>query len=183
MTLHYTILEPTDDARFLNWVESVVVGVEERFRMDHAYIVKIDNWFGKGWLGFSGHALGVLGIHKLKLTLPPFVPARVVSQHRFSYSVAAESQPHRPLHVRQMSGQNLQRYVDVVVHDSNVFWYSGDTATKDRASFMAYVTTPDGSWPWYVGLRRADEWRVVETRGIPQYELEELSRVGRLTSV
>lgn len=182
MKLHYTQLEPTDDAQFLNWVDAVVVGVEERFRTDHTYIVKIDNWFGKRWLGFSGHALGVIGIHKQKLTLPPFVPSRVVSQRRFSHSTA-EPSLHRPLHVRQMSGQNLQRYVDVVVHDSNVFWYSGGSARKDRASFMAYVSTPEGYWPWYVGVRRTGEWRVVETLGIAQYELEELIRVGGLTSV
>jgi hypothetical protein len=178
-TLHYTKLDPTDDAQYLNWVESVVGKVEGRFSTDQTYVVKIDNWFGKRWLGFSGRSLGVFEFRKPRLTLPPFVPSRVLSQQRFSHT-QARTDPW--LHVWQSSGQNLQRYVDVLVQDSNVFWYSGGSGRNDRASFMAYVSTPDGFWPWYVGLQRTDCWRVVETLGIPQYERETLFPVGGLTS-
>src|SRR5205814_10659482 len=68
----------------------------------------------------------------------------------------------RRLDVWQRSGENLQRYVEIVIHDSNVFWYSGGSARNERASFMAYVSTAEGHWPWYVGLRRTDKWRVVK---------------------
>jgi hypothetical protein len=33
--------------------------------------------------GFSGKALGALGVRKKKLTLPPFIPSRVVSSVGF----------------------------------------------------------------------------------------------------
>ena len=70
-------------SRYLDWVEAAVVGVEEAIKTDQAFLVKIDNWFGKRWLGFSGKALGALGVRKEKLTLPPFIPSRLVSQRRF----------------------------------------------------------------------------------------------------
>jgi hypothetical protein len=81
--VRYTESEVTDDPQFLDWVEAVVIAVEDTFKTDLAFVVKIDNWFGKRWLGFSGKSLGVLSIRKKKLTLPPFIPSRVVSQRRF----------------------------------------------------------------------------------------------------
>lgn len=178
--VRYTKLEPSDDPQFLDWVESVVAGIQEKFDTDQTYVVKIDNWFGKRWLGFSGKALGAIGVRKSKLTLPPFVPSRVVSQRRFWQS-GRRLEPRKQLHAWQRSGENLQRYVEVVVHRSNVFWYSGGSARNDRASFMAYVSTSEGHWPWYVELRRTDKWRVVESLGIGPTELDAFLRVGGLT--
>ena len=66
----------------------------------------------------------------------------------------------------------------MVVQDANAFWYSGRSAGSDRASFMAYMATPDGHWPWYVGLRRTDSWRVAEGVGIGLPELESFRRRG-----
>ena len=80
--VRYTKPEVTDDPRYLDWVEATVVGVEEAIKTDQTYLVKIDNWFGKRWLGFSGKALGALSVRKEKLTLLPFIPSRVVSQRR-----------------------------------------------------------------------------------------------------
>lgn len=81
--VRYTKPDVTDDAGYLDWVEATVVGVEEAIKTDQTYVVKIDNWFRKRWLGFSGKVLGALGVAKAKLTLPPFIPSRVVSQRRF----------------------------------------------------------------------------------------------------
>jgi len=119
--VRYTKTEPTDDLPYLEWVEAAIVGVEEQFDTKTSFVVKIDNWFGKRWLGFSGKALGAIGVCKRQLTLPPFIPSRVISQRRFWQAGEAPRRP-RMLHLRQRSGENLQRYVEVVVHKSNVFW-------------------------------------------------------------
>jgi hypothetical protein len=175
--VRYTKPEETDDPAYLDWVEATLVGVEEAINAKQTYVVKIDNWFGQRWLGFSGKALGAIGVHKDKLTLPPFIPTRVVSVRRlFDGDVA----PRRDegLHVWQRSGENLQRYAEVILQGSNAFWYSGRTASNDHGSFMAYVSTPDGHWPWYVSLRRDERWRVVECVGIVVPELEAFTRRG-----
>jgi hypothetical protein len=177
--VRYTQSEVTDDPRFLEWVEAVVTGVEESFKTDLAFVVKIDNWFGQRWLGFSGKTLGVAGVRKEKLTLPPFVPSRVLAQRRVRREGTVPGR-HKRLHVWQSSGQNLQRYTEVVLHDAHAFWYSGGSASSDRASFMAYVSTPDGHWPWYVSLQRKKIWRVVECIGVRIPELDEFIRRGIL---
>src|SRR5215212_3808378 len=145
--VRYTKSEPSDDPQYLDWVESAIVGVEESFDASQTFVVKIDNWFGKRWLGFSGMALGAIGVRKRKLTLPPFIPSRVISQQRF-WASGVHPGRHRNLHVYQRSGENLHRHADVMVQGSSVFWYSGGSAKSDRASFMAYVSTREGHWPW-----------------------------------
>ena len=62
--VQYTKPEATDGPGYLDWVEATVVGVEEAFNTQQTYVVKIDNWFGKRWLGFSGKALGAFGVRK-----------------------------------------------------------------------------------------------------------------------
>ena len=78
----------------------------------------------------------------------------------------------------QRSGENLQRYTEVLLPGAHAFWYSGRSASNDRASFMAYVSTPDGHWPWYVSLQRKKKWRVVDCVGIGIPELETFIRRG-----
>jgi hypothetical protein len=175
--VRYTKPEESDDPGYLNWVEATVVGVEEAISTKQTYVVKIDNWFGKRWLGFSGKALGAIGVRKKKLTLPPFIPTRVVSQRRLFEGDFPPGRRKR-LHVWQRSGENLQRYTEIILQGSNAFWFSGRTASNDRGSFMAYVSTPDGHWPWYVSLRREETWRVVECIGIGVPELETFTRRG-----
>lgn len=164
----YTEAEAFDDPDFLSWVERIITGVERRFETEQCYVVKIDNWFGQSWLGFSGK--GLLPWRKTQLTLPPFVPSRVVSQRLF-LSEGTRPAPEQRLHVWQPSAENLHRYADVVIHDASVFWYSGATKENNRASFMAYVFTPEGHWPWYVGLSKNETWRVVEALGVSRDEL------------
>lgn len=163
--------DPGDDFDYLEWVESVITGVVARADSGRYFVVKIDNWFGRRWLGFSGKSLGALAIHRNKLTLPPFIPSRVASQYMY-WRDGTDPGRQPGLHRYQPSRENLQRYVDVVVQNSSVFWYSGRSAANGRASFMAYVSTPDGHWPWYVGLQRTTAWRVTETIGIGAPEIE-----------
>ena len=177
MSYFFAESEPTDDPQYLEWVEAVITGVHEALKTDLFFVVKIDNWFGKRWLGFSGKVLGAFGVGKKKLTLPPFIPARVVSQHRFGQAGTDPGRQNQ-LHVRQLSSQNLQRYTEIVLKDASAFWYSGGSASNGRASFMAYVSTPDGHWPWYVSLRRKETWQVVECIGIGIQELDAFIRRG-----
>jgi len=66
--VHYTTPADGDDAEYLDWVETAIVGVEEAVKSNETYVVKIDNWFGQRWLGFSGKLLGKAGVRKKKLT-------------------------------------------------------------------------------------------------------------------
>lgn len=97
-----------DDAPdFIGYIERVVNGIVRRHCPDTIALVKIDNWFGSNWLGFSGKALGALGVWNKprnmpadNIRIPPFVPARVVSQRRFVGPNYEEVPKGKPIHIR-----------------------------------------------------------------------------------
>jgi hypothetical protein len=173
MIPRYLSAADSDDGVFLALVRSLVSGVLDSGRSKHVFVIKIDSWFGKRWLGFSGKSCGKLGIRKTRLTLPPFVPSRVVSQFEWTRP-GAPAQRSQHLHIWQPGGANLGRYLESVVPDSSIIWFSGQSAESDRASVMAYVAAPDGHWAWYLGFQRTRTWRIVERAGISAEGVREL---------
>src|SRR5437762_13338148 len=97
-----------DDApEFVRQVEQVANGVIRRHAPESVVLIKIDNFFGSKWLGFSGKALGALGVWNKpynqpadNIRIPPFVPNRVVSQRRFAGPSYEEIDSGKPIHKR-----------------------------------------------------------------------------------
>lgn len=118
--VRYTKPEATDDPGYLDWVEATVVGVEEAIQ-DEADLRGKDRQLVReamAWL--FGQGARCLGVRKKKLTLPPFIP------HAWCLSVASSKAILRPdlekrLHVWQRSGENLQRYTEIILQGSNAF--------------------------------------------------------------
>src|ERR1035441_403754 len=54
--------EIDDSPDFVRQVEQVVNGVICLHAPETLVLIKIDNYFGSKWLGFSGKALGALGV-------------------------------------------------------------------------------------------------------------------------
>jgi hypothetical protein len=135
--------------------------------------MKIDSWFGSRWLGFSGKALGLVSIRNKpykppyrladKIRIPPFVPARVLSQRRFSAPDYREVDPREPLHLQIPSTHALRRKAAEVAPGELLTWYSGSTAENGRGSLMAYVPVEGSYWAWYVGFERDNHWRIRES--------------------
>src|SRR4051794_12954234 len=69
---------PDDDRGFIELISRLIAGAATTHRPLDLLIYKIDNWFDHKWLGFSGQTLGALGVWARPLTLPPFVPNRVI---------------------------------------------------------------------------------------------------------
>jgi hypothetical protein len=59
----------------------------------------------------------------------------------FPESVEGDAPPGRRkrLHVWQRSGENLQRYTEIILHGSNAFWYSGRTASVGVPELEAFT--------------------------------------------
>ena len=80
-----------DDPEFVRRVELTVNGILRSHSPASLAVIKIDNWFGARWLGFSGKFGGIAGFTlkpsfrtRKRLRIPLFVPERVVFQRRFS---------------------------------------------------------------------------------------------------
>jgi hypothetical protein len=112
-----------DDPTFVEWLDAIIAGVFDQTCPKQLSLLRVDNWFGKNWLGFSGKSVGALGVRKRDLTLPPFTPSRIVSQNRFV--AHGQIKPKHPyIHVYQHSGENPNRKIELVVPGATLFWFN-----------------------------------------------------------
>jgi len=157
-----------DDApEFLAEVQALTDGLLRAFAPPSIVVIKIDNYFGKKWLHFSGKlrfsAKAAVGVWKKSLNVPPFVPNRVVSQSVFAGLAYDEAISTNPIHIHTESKNALRRYVADVAHGSAIVWYSGQSKNSGHGSMMAHFPTADGYWPLYVHWVNRGSWRVVES--------------------
>ncbi|MBP6840255.1 MAG: hypothetical protein KA190_23350 [Kofleriaceae bacterium] len=175
-------VQPGDDAGFVAQIQAIVAGLVRVAAPRELYLVRVDNWFGASWLGFSHKVMGAFGVaHRRTLAVPPFVPARVVSQ-RFlrrqpdgAYSREATT---LRLHIAQRSEDNRRRSMAEVCPDAAVCWWSGQTTQNARGALMAYVPTTEGHVGWYAEFRKLETWGVARTRGVTVHELATYAAEG-----
>src|SRR5271165_170792 len=173
--------EPDDAADFVSIVERIILGIVAGHSPKTLVVIKIDNWFGSRWLGFSGKMLGAFGVWNspddrpaADIRIPPFVPNRVVSQRRFSSPDYAEVDGGKPIHSKVVSSVALLRKAATVAPNTALVWYSGKSLTAGRASVMAYTPVENSYWPWYAGWQQQGSWRLVETWDIKREDLTQL---------
>jgi len=166
-----------DDSSFLKQVESFANGLLSVHCPKEVYLVHIDNWFGEKWLGFSGKVLGQLGVSNIEeLTIPPFVPNRVVSQRYFTFDTSnnyVEKESSFQLHIDQTSEQNMNRKMHHLIPESIAIWYSGKSKSNARGVIMAYIPIEDQYLKWYVEFR-SPNWNISKSVGGSRGEIETL---------
>jgi len=174
-----------DAADFVTKVQQAVNGIIRRHAPETIFLMKIDNFFGSKWLGFSGKFMGALGFWIKPynkpaddIRIPPFVPNRVVSQRRFAAPSYHEIDCGEPIHKRIPSRLALRRKAAAVEPRAALLWYSGDSKATGRGSVMAYVSVGDSYWPWYAALEAGETWRVIETWDIKREDLSSLLELG-----
>jgi hypothetical protein len=172
-----TITSDQDDApKFIAEVQNLVDGLLRTYAPPAVVILKINNWFGPRWLKFSGKALGALGVWKKRLTIPPFVPNRVVSQVTYAGASYDEIVVRNPIHIRTKGMMTLKRYVEDVAPGAAIIWYSGRSGKSGQGSMMAYVPSTDDYLPLYVRWVIRDSWRVSQAIGITAEDVLRLSQ-------
>jgi hypothetical protein len=167
-----------DDPAFVDLVDAIIANAVDATLPAEVFVVKVKNWFGARWLGFSGKVLGALGVRKRDLTVPPFVPNRVLEQTAFR-RVADAYQPFEPgktLHLHQPSNENLQRRLSLISMEGAFFWFSSGSKKNGRGSLMGYLPSRDGYRLWYLELKRTRAWSVAQLVGIANQELETLMK-------
>ena len=168
-------LTKDDDPRFLASVRRSVASSVRSCQPADVFVIRIDHWFDHKWFAFAGKLYGALAFHKpQRLTVPPFIPDRVVSEDAFTLAgnqAAYRKTRARSLHRYQHSGQNLSRFI-AHVSDSAVFvWFSGDTAHTEHGSLMVYSIQGETQQGWYASFRRRADWQLHKVQGLSRAEL------------
>lgn len=167
-----------DDASFLALANRTADRTIQQFRPADVFLVRIDHWFDHKWLGFSGKVLGAVGIFNRRLTIPPFVPNRVVSQETYSLDERTGSYCHTdapPLHLVQTSKDNLTRFIDRFTKSGVFIWFSGGTQQANTASIMVYVVAEGSQSSWYASFQKAATWQMNRVSGLSKSELVHLT--------
>ena len=175
--------QDTDAPEFIEAVRECVTGALAAATAESAFVVKIDNWFGPKWMGFSHKFLGALGVGSSDLVVPPFVPNRVVSETfllRAAEGSLERAHAPRPLHRWQPSQRNADRRVRLLFPSTALFWWSGASRPNGRGSLMAYLPATEGHVPWYLELSNlARGWAATEHVGITEADAALLRRHAR----
>ena len=155
-----------DDPGFLLHVQSILVGCLYEYSPAEAYVIRIRDWFDYKWCYFSGKALGAIGVSDFRnLTLPPFVPNRVMSQDHYVRAAtdtnAYESSEAPALHIHQASGANKQRFIRRTMNNGAMMWFSSGSMTTGRGSIMVYsVFSSNLKFGWHITLMKKCEWQI-----------------------
>lgn len=165
-----------DDApEFVAKVEELANGILRRHAPPALILIKIDNWFSVRWLRFSGKTLGAVGVSMSTLSVPPFVPSRVVSQKRFAATAYNEVQAGPPIHIQVESTEAILRRVSRIAAGAALLWYSGCSEQSGRGAIMAYIPERDDYLPWYAGWAKRKKWELVQPKEISVQELTNLA--------
>ena len=187
-----------DDEHFFHLVRSAVRGAIEIHQPEMVRVVRIDNWFSRKWFRFSGKCLGALGVQKYRLTLPPFVPNRIIldAQYRLVDSEPEKKKkPMKSLHRWMPSDRNLMRYADREFPNFVLAWFSCGSALSKIGSLMVYETCSkdhdervkkrrknEGGDGWYAEFAAEREWEPTQPLGISAAQLAHLISTGEAWS-
>ncbi len=54
--------QESDDNKFIETIETIIYGALKHYSANIFFLIKIDNWFGKRWCGFSHKVMGAFGV-------------------------------------------------------------------------------------------------------------------------
>src|SRR5579862_2606045 len=171
------VQQEDDDAEFLEQVRLCIDWVTQVHRPPELFLIKIDNWFGPNWLRFSGKCLGAIAIWKDRLTIPPFVPHRVLWERRFVGPDYHQKSIKNIVHVNTESQLAQLRHVGDVAPNASLIWFSGGSQRNQRGALMAYLLNADSYWSWYTGWQERSGWKIVEAQGITHEAFDDFRSV------
>ncbi len=176
--------ETGDDAAFINGVNNMVNSIAGHNGFAELYVIRIDNWFDHKWLNYSGKSVvpfAGLGVEtslkdewRLKITVPPFNPARVLSVSKYQLMPSEESNWLRPLHKTKASNDNLHNSITHYTTNGLFVWYSSATEINKRGSIMVYSVQNGEVETFYAALKSDVPWKVTKVKGITPRELTAL---------
>jgi hypothetical protein len=170
-----------DDAGFLDRVQWIVSGCIKQYKPAEVYIIRIRDWFDYKWCYFSGKMIGAVPLSKfVDLTLPPFVPNRVVSQDHYDHVADGvyEASDAPPLHIRQPSEANFKRFIRRTTNDGTAIWFSTGSKATGRGSVMVYNVSPDMKFGWHVTFLRKAHWQIEKVTFTSKAVIEGLLNLG-----
>jgi hypothetical protein len=166
-----------DAPEFIKNLGKIVEDRILKWKPEELYITQIDNWFDDKWLDYGGNLTMHVPVWRTPdLKIPPFHPNRVV---RFDYYVNnkfgyVKKEISKPLHIIQVSSDNLRRNIGSITNNGLFIWYSGNSKLNNRGSIMIYYVHDKECDTFYVSLVSDKGWNVQKRQSALTKEIHEL---------
>lgn len=163
-----------DSHEFLHIASRLIAGAATVTDLPPRYgvwIVRVDGFFGRAWLGFRGKILGQAGVHnrslKTDLAIPPFHTDRVLSVRFFSRDTAGEWIRSCPPFPRCLSRMSSAHNVRNNIYINGVYaWYSARSEEVSKGAVMVYAIKDGPNAAWYTMWEDKPPWKLVQNVGI-----------------
>ena len=172
-----------DDPGYIDQVQRIFAGCLIEYRPAEFYVIRIRNWFDYKWCYFTGKVVGAAGVSRFRdLTLPPFVPNRVLSQDHHDRigtdGLEYARSDARPLHIRQPSEANFRRLIRRTTNDGTMLWCSSGNMATGRGSMMVYHVSPEIKFGWHVTFLKKSDWQIDKVSFTSKSLIERLRETG-----
>lgn len=165
-----------DDSTFILKLQTIINEIINNFNLNEIYLFKIDNWFDKNWINFTGKVLGALGTwnYNNELRIPPFTPNRIDEQLFYRKDINGmfiESEFKVEVHKLQTAENNQQRKISQFSDSAIFIWYSSNTIKNDIGSLMFYSVENGKCSSYYIGFKKNKNWEISESINIHKKDL------------
>ncbi len=171
----YTTANNGDNCDFLDNLEKIIYDCVLKWKPQDIFITRVDNWFDGKWLKFSGTIMHELAISKLvEVTIPPFHPNRIEScdKYFFQDETYLRTDINEPLHILQISKDNLKRKI-VKFSKSGLFvWFSSKSKINDNGSLMIYSVCNNECFAFYASLTLERNWKANKSVGLTKKAID-----------
>ena len=182
-----------DDTEFIQGLTRLVSEAIRQYNPVEIFLIRVDNWFDVKWFAFAGKAkieinTGIDAINSEvrafwedgnDVTIPPFVPHRIVEQLHMKYlnkSLSLLGSDSRFIHSTEKKSSSANLNNRLLDHSASALfiWFSSKSKSNGRASMMLYRTYEQKVGGWYVSFIRQQNWTVDRVRNKERDLIERL---------
>lgn len=165
-----------DDYDFIIQLQILSNEIINNFKTNEVYLFRVDNWFDKKWINFTGKVLGAVGTwnYQNELRIPPFTPNRIEEQLFYRKDINGkfiETEIEIEIHKLQPAEKNQQRRISQVSDSAIFIWYSSNTIKNDNGSLMIYCVENGKCASYYIGFNKNENWKISESINLHKKDL------------
>ena len=171
----YTTANNDDNCDFLNNLEKIIYDGVLKWKPQDIFMTRVDNWFDGKWLKFSGTIMHELAISKLvEVTISPFHPNRIEScdKYVFQNEDYLRTNINEPLHILQISKDNLKRKITNLSKSGLFVWFSSKSKINNNGSLMIYSVCDNECFAFYASLILELNWKVNKSVGLTKKAID-----------
>jgi hypothetical protein len=168
-----------DAEGFIAKAEVCAKGLLRLVRPAEFILVRINNWFGPKWLPFSAPTNDPdAGILAKNLSLPLFVPNRVIEQRNFRAPEYEELAGEPSVHIPTRTSYARQHLMSDLLPSTAILWFSGNSRVNGRGSVLVYLPVGERYHAWYAGWSGSGIWQLVLVKGTAAQDLIRFEEAG-----